>query len=377
MRLLKPYRKAKLVEGTYRWYIEYYSENPTTKVMQRFRETYDLNRIHDVKERRKEGLELVRKINLLLPQGFPFVEIAEKEEEPGMKLVDAIEMIRKLKCNTDRKETARTYKSTAKLFVEWLEMRGLKDMQLVDFSRRLAQEYMDYWVIDRGVRSATYNGKLSHIKTFFNDLRRREYIDKNPFEFIKNRKKQKKLRTAFTDEQRAMIAEYYKKYDPWMYKSLLLLFYCWIRPGEQRRMTFSCFDYRRGIIVLPEDVTKTGTERVVTIPKVILSEFTDKEFTKYPTNYYCFGNRLKPGRKMCGKHSMNGKHRKVLEKLGIREEGLSLYSWKDDGMTILQDFMKPHEVKNHAGHSSFVVTEKYLHREQVIDSVRNIPERFL
>lgn len=50
MRLFKKFRSARVVNG-YRTYIEYWSQNPITGKLERFRETYGLNRIKDKKER--------------------------------------------------------------------------------------------------------------------------------------------------------------------------------------------------------------------------------------------------------------------------------------------------------------------------------------
>lgn len=54
------YVNARLVEGATRWYVLYYQTHPSTGKLERFRETFDLNRIANLKKRRKEGKKHVK-----------------------------------------------------------------------------------------------------------------------------------------------------------------------------------------------------------------------------------------------------------------------------------------------------------------------------
>ena len=110
MRLFKKFRKAKVVDG-YRTYIEYWSQNPITGKLERFRETYGLNRIKDKKERLERAEELKEQINFRLPRGFPFKQDIVKNKVDGQKLLDGIDHAFKLKCQTDSLASLRTYKS--------------------------------------------------------------------------------------------------------------------------------------------------------------------------------------------------------------------------------------------------------------------------
>jgi integrase len=216
------------------------------------------------------------------------------------------------------------------------------------------------------------------MRGMFEELIEREYIETNPFAKIKRTVKNKKIKDMFEPEEMELVADYYKKHRPWMYKALLLQFYCWIRPEELRRLRFSHFDLRRGIIKLPGSVTKNNDDSNITIPKAILKEFVNPEFAAYNYNWYVFGSKLKPARSQCGERSMNSLHNTILEKLGIKRPGLVWYSWKDTGMTILSEKLQPRDLQKHARHSNLEITENYLHNSgKIIEAIRGITERIV
>jgi integrase len=376
MRLFKNYRPARIING-YRTYIEYWSQNPITGKFERFRETYGLNRIKNKKERQQKAKEYRDQINDRLPKGFPFQEEHEKKKKK-ISLIDAMNTACKIKCQTDSKGTQRTYKSNLKLFVDWVRKEGYADMHVFEFEHKHALEYMDYWVVEHNITNNTYNNKRSKMRGMFEELIEREYIETNPFAKIKRKVKNKKIKDMFEPEEMELVADYYKKHRPWMYKALLLQFYCWIRPEELRRLRFSHFDLRRGIIKLPGSVTKNNDDSNITIPKAILKEFVNPEFAAYNYNWYVFGSKLKPARSQCGERSMNSLHNTILEKLGIKRPGLVWYSWKDTGMTILSEKLQPRDLQKHARHSNLEITENYLHNSgKIIEAIRGITERIV
>jgi integrase len=254
-------------------------------------------------------------------------------------------------------------------------------MELKDFNAKMAGEYMDYWILEKKVRNTTYNNKLMFIKILFTTLVEREYILKNPFRFIKPKKAIKKLRRNFNDEEKLIISSYIKKHDTWLYYGLILQYYCFIRPTELRRLKFKDFDLQNGIIQLTEETTKSRKAFPVTIPNFLRDDFLDPIFKKQPADYFVFGSGLRPDPlKPCSKNTMNYRHRQILERLLKMKklksiEGLSWYSWKDTGLTDLAGDIAPRDLQEQARHYSFDVTETYLHRKKVIQSIQNLKLR--
>ena len=377
MRLFKKFRSARVVDG-YRTYIEYWSQNPITGKLERFRETYGLNRIHDKKERLERAEELKDQINFRLPQGFPFKQETAKDRIDGQKLMDGIDFAYKLKCQTDSLASLRTYKSTHKLFTQWIERKGYQSMLLFEFEFKHAREYMDYWILEKNVSNNTYNGKRVRIMSMFQELVDREFIEVNPFSKIKRKKKTKKIREVFDKREMQLISTYYKKNKPWMYKAMLLQFYCFIRPVELRRLKFHHFDLENGLIRFKGKDTKNNDDGTITIPKAILKDFINKEFAYHPSNLFVFGSGLSPSTKQCGEGSMNALHDRVMDKLKVNRPEISWYSWKDTGMTILSEKLTPRELQKQARHSDLSITEVYLHNNgKAIQGVKDITERYV
>lgn len=425
----KRYKKAELKKG-YRWYIEYAAYNPATEKQERIRETYNLNRIKDEKERQKEAEKIVKQINLRLPKGFPFQEITqtviekpvtetpptapinlleilnaatktEKAEklstlflqllteapkptappEPTSKttLLEGIEIAYGVKTNSsDSEGSHRTYKNHYDIFVRWVKDNNFQDLLLHEFTTKEAKLYMDYWMLEKEVKNNTYNNARGHIRAFFEELIDRELIKENPFGRIKRKKKNKKIRDRVEDFEVKAISDYYKEYHPWMYKALILMFYCWIRPIELSRLKFRHFDLKKGLIKFKGAETKNDDDGNITIPKAILKDFCNPDFAGNDGGLYVFGESLQPAKGKCGKNSMNNLHNKVLNELQMKRKGLSWYSWKDTGMSILGPQLNIHHMKKHARHSNLSITETYLHSiGEAMESIKNIETRYV
>ena len=82
------YLPARLVRGLSRWYILYYQVNPATNQRERFRETYDLNRIVDINERLMRAEKIIEQLNARLPLGFPFESV---DAQSKINIVKAIQ----------------------------------------------------------------------------------------------------------------------------------------------------------------------------------------------------------------------------------------------------------------------------------------------
>ena len=50
--------------------------------------------------------------------------------------------------------------------------------------------------------------------------------------------------------------------------------------------------------------------------------------------------------------------------------GLSLYSWKDTGMTLLAGILTPMKLKDHARHSTLDTTLLYYHGRNMVPEVK-------
>lgn len=150
--------------------------------------------------------------------------------------------------------------------------------------------------------------------------------------------------------------------------AVVLIYNCFIRPGELRKLRCGHIDIREGVIRMPGSITKNGDDSVVTIPDIILPFVKSFETFKHPNSYYVFGRGLKiHPHQPCGHNTMNYRHAKLLNGLVSEGQlkdikGLTLYSWKDTGD---QDMARTKEVdvltlRDHNRHKSLETTQKYM-----------------
>ena len=113
-----------------------------------------MNRIFDLRLRKKRGEALVEKINWWLDQGFPAWEFSERglikmkeaQRDPlaDTKITEGVQMIIDLKVRSLRDDSARSYKSIGGLFIQFLEKKRWGDLRMDEFSKRHAVAYMVY-----------------------------------------------------------------------------------------------------------------------------------------------------------------------------------------------------------------------------------------
>lgn len=170
------------------------------------------------------------------------------------------------------------------------------------------------------------------------------------------------------------------KHDRMMFLSIMLLYYCFIRPGEQRRMTANMIDLESGIINLPGEITKNKKTEMITIPTAIIDYMYKIGVAKWKPNDYIFGEGFKPHPSMmCGSNTMNTRHKSLITKLNKARklqniDGISIYSWKDTGaMALLKNGIDAYDLMRQMRHSDLATTQKYLKGlSNVNESIRNL-----
>ena len=369
----KKFLPARLVRG-HVWYITYTQFNPANGKRVRFRKTFGLNYIDNKKERVHEAEKHIERINKLLPAGWPFEDVSTDM----MTMDKALKLVLKVKLQSLKRNTRKSYKSIVGIFRTWCDGRGLLEYDVNDFSNKLAQSFMDTIMLERNIQGSTYNNYVRILKSIWNVLIEREIVEVNPWNRIKRQKEREKIRRKFTPQERAIIAKYIQEKHQWMFYAILLQYYCLIRPTELRFLRFKYFDLVKGIVILPGTITKNGKKRVVTIPTIILKYFRAQEFTKWPANYYVFGAKIRPHlNQTVGYNTFNYKHGVFLKEL--REAGklgdttgLSFYSWKDTGITEMSEHVSLLNLRNQAGHSETNTTLIYYRPDEVNREVQGV-----
>lgn len=382
----------RLVEAVQGWYIVFYQTNPATGELERERKSYNLGRVGE-RERKKRGNEICAAIKKLLPLGYPWVAkgkvfelkkfqlLYEKQEKektqdrpPERTVLDALLEVTKMKCNGAMPETARTYSSRSRIIANWLSTAKLSDLPLSRFTRQHAQAFLDH--ARQRVGNNTYNNYRREAIVFWNVMKNREWISENVFDKTERLAKRKKRRRKFElDEANVVLAHLYEN-DFWLLVMVLLHLGGCLRKTEAQRLRFRDFNLQKGYLTIDEERSKNHKAAYITIPEQVRIILLDKRFCEQPSNWLLFGYLCQPHPTIpAGESSFKTKHRAVLialQKLGKLADidGLSLYSWKDTGMSALAKFLTPFELKDQARHSDTATSMIYYEGEKIIEAAR-------
>ena len=205
------------------------------------------------------------------------------------------------------------------------------------------------------------------LRSFFTELVNREIIQVNPFSNIKEKKTDAKMRRSLSEfEQKVIVKEIFER-DKLLMLAVLMIYHCFIRPTELRRLRFKHFDLQKSTINMPGQITKNRDASIVTIPKVMTGFLFEYGFHKFHPNLLVFGAGGVPDHHTpIGEHTLNNRHQAILRELKRRNElqdiaGISLYSWKDTGaMDMLSAGLSIVDLKNQIRHKNLQDTQLYL-----------------
>lgn len=374
---------ARLVKGR-RWYVEFYQTNPVTMSKERIREYCQMNRIKDLSERQNFAIRYINQLNSkLLPYGYPFVELAQLPA--NISVLDAVSLALKIKSRSDRVKTSRTYATVVKYFLSYVRNIGREHTHIKEFSFRDAMMFMDYIITDKKIGARTYNNYRMFLCALWSELIERGYITDNPWLRVKKQKATEKNRLMLSSRDAQIILDEAYSNHKMLFLSILLLYYCFVRPEEMRRMRVHMIDLANGSIYLAGDITKNKKSEMITIPKAIIPYLYDIGLDKWHRNDYIFGSNLQPHpSKQCGANALNLHHKKILDRLYQQKKlhsisGISIYSWKDTGaMALIKAGIDAYEVMRQMRHSDLSTTQKYLKSLSNINkNIRDLSEILL
>lgn len=316
--------------------------------------------------------------NWLTFNSQPFQEKKEIEKDfrKSVTVQEALNLALSIKLQSDSERTRETFQHQAKMLTFFLVTEKLHTIQVRDFTKLHALSYLDHLTETRSLSNTSWNNYLTQSKSLFSELIEREIIDINPFTKIKYKEEKQTKRRPFTPEEAHIIATHIEANYPMLFLAIVLEHYCLIRPAELRRLKLNALDFSKSIIRIEADISKTNTERVVTVPRAIWQYLLP--FAQYPTNFYLFGENLKPNPfKQCGEKTLSNTHRLVLKRLQERGElheidTLCLYSWKYLGIKEYAEMFGILAAQNQSGHKTDEMTKRYYRADEVDKNILNL-----
>ena len=296
----------------------------------------------------------------------------------------------------DRKNTTKTYKTAVDKFVTWATEKGYYDKNYLDFTEKQGREYISFlkktkFVGAKGVLKPyaprTVNNNLTLIRTVFSEILKRDKSIPNPFSEEKKLRVVGKNRRPFTDQERIAVAKFISEKDYWLFRGVLLQYFCYIRPKEISSLKFKDFDLAKGLVKISVFEAKSWVERYATIPESIMHYFRDGIFDRQPANFYMFGkvgdgsrraeHKMAPAKIPARDDRPYKKHKAYLNKLkklgALRDiDGLCWYSWKDTGISNHIHDASPLSTKDQAGHSEMEMTLIYYKKNEVNEEYRKL-----
>lgn len=358
----------------------------------RVRKKFNLNEIEDLTLREKVGSAICDFL-----KGFDYTDYLPSNSLEDAKPVVTLRMkFEERDRDYDRKNTTKTYKTAIDKFVTWATEKDYYDKNYLDFTEKQGREYISFlkktkFVGAKGVLKPyaprTVNNNLTLIRTVFSEILKRDKFISNPFSEEKKLRVVGKNRRPFTDQERVAVAKFISEKDYWLFRGLLLQYFCYIRPKEISSLKFKDFDLAKGLVKISVFEAKSWVERYATIPESIMHYFRDGIFDRQPANFYMFGkvgdgsrraeHKMAPAKIAARDDRPYKKHKAYLNKLKklkiLRDiDGLCWYSWKDTGISNHIHDASPLSTKDQAGHSEMEMTLIYYKKNEVNEEYRKL-----
>jgi len=363
--------KLFIPSGKDRWFVYYYFKYPDKPAYKRFR-IFISEKFKTKASKKEEALRIIEKTDKKLKAGWsPF----ENQDDKHKSVLDALMIIIKIKnAVTTRKKSENTYNYIYNVFSKWVEKRKLSNLAISNFTRKHAFDYMDYCLNERRFQALTYNNMLTFIRSMFQQLVKREYIDSNPFDGIDRLKEPGSKVDCFSYGDLKIIDEKLPDYNYGLFVSVQLIFHAYIRISEMVRLKVGDFNLERRIIHIRPDVSKNMKSATIGIHEELYNTLFHLHLENKNPELYLFSKNLLPGESMVHSNRFHDAWRKFCKEFGITK---TLYKLKHTsaGMCV-EAGVNIRDLQLQMRHSSLEMTQIYLDKfKQVVsaDNLRNFP----
>lgn len=341
-------------------YVSYYVTDPVTQKL--VRKKVKLNRIKKASERDKYANILCHRINEMLYAGWN--PLLEQVGGCSIPISEAVEKFMKAKEKTCRPDTLRSYRSFAKVFLQWCAISGLTNAQCVQVEQEHLQRFMDWVERTSDLSNRSWNNYAGFLFTLFDWFTERGFTVSNAAEKLPRRKVDRKQRTIIPKADRSRIKEYFMACCPRYVAVMQMCFRLFIRPKEICMLRICDIDFNEQTIRIPSTVAKNHNERVLGVPDCLMEYF--REISRYPNTYYIYSDKstYAPGPKRMYPTRIAERWKTMRDELKL-PASYQFYSLKDTGITEMLEAGVPAKyVKELADHHSLEMTERYTHRSE-------------
>ena len=308
----------------------------------RCRKKGGINRFHTIEERRAAALALIEQMKAEYVPPSPF----------SKKLLTWLDDHRA----GWRRKTWQTYKSKVDVFIAWSKGRVV--------SKDLVAEFFKHLLLRK--HNTTYNTYLVVFKRIFKALDLADFMD--GIESVSATSTPAKY---FQTHQIARIKKHLLDCDPPLWLVCEFIYYCFIRPGELRRLKVGDIHFDEWKICVRSEISKNKKQQYVTIPIAFRPSLETLKM-RSPSEYVFF---TRDCTKPVATNYFLSKFRKALRSLGFGTE-YQLYSWKHTGaVACVRAGASLKELQIQLRHHSLEEVDKYI-RQLGVNDLRDLEGRF-
>lgn len=252
-----------------------------------------------------------------------------------------------------------SYVSKMRIFNQWMDTNNYSQLSLQNIKRNHILDFVKH-LSESGLSRLSIKKYVQTIHSFFEYQIDNERINYNPATRIPAMGKIVDMAAVpFQEDERKMLKAAIEFKDPQLWLACEIQFYCAIRPGtEVRLMKVSWIDFDRHKIRVPAPEAKSSRVDIVDVPGFLMNKLN--HLKSYDRSFYIFGKYGQPSDEPVGKNTLRNRFNRFREALGISTDK-KFYSWKHTGaIQLLDNGIKPYDLKNHLRHKSFATTEGYI-----------------
>ena len=232
----------RIYKGKSEWFIEYYFQNPVTGKADRFRIRGKINYEKNLSKRMELASLLKEELTKALRNGNVPTRYLQKKKN-SKELIHALESMSRSEALGKSVDTWRNYNLAINRVKKFLTATDQENILMADFKNDQAQKFKEYLMGPCQLSNVSVNCTIQPLKTFLQNYFLQKEIDINPFAFVKYLPKHRgSTFTAFTTEERIIIAGELRKNYPELYLFCNFIYTCFTRPIETCALTSKDLD---------------------------------------------------------------------------------------------------------------------------------------
>ncbi len=360
------------------WHVFFSYRNPETGIMERFRKQTGINKHKTYEEKLKAAETLRKQLKDKLMNGWSPFDNSEVVYSDPLEYQASAKTYGRLKKGKQKlfvlisaylaehqppktkKKTYQSYQSKFRVFSSWLRLKDLDNIHPSLFTEDHAKDFFKYLLERRNAATATYNQYRILLHSFFEYVKSKKRMRKNPIDVIVAFKRSRNMPQWYNEKMVRAITKHLAETEPQLLYVVKFIYYTYIRPGELRLLRIKHINFWNGTVVIPAEVSKNSKEQRVTIPDPLLEELIDLGWHKLSQDYYLFSLSQKPAEKPVGVNYFGEHYRQRIKEIGIPPE-YNLYHWKHTGAaTALEQGINVESIRQQMRHYDLRITQEYL-----------------